>query len=147
VLYVAFGLLFSVVLGAVGLARHIGWLMDSREPLSVERVNHLVELRLAVGQMETALRQGDGRLAQTREAFFASGDQGSTHRPTFWERHHLLFFPGQDGKLAAVAVFPRDPRAFAQVGLALIRSGHRTEFQPMTNLPALLSRLESLKRD
>ncbi len=70
-----------------------------------------------------------------------------TARPTLWERHHTLWFAGPDERLAAVVVFPRDPKAFAQAGLAVIRNGVPAEFQPRTNLPAVLSRLDSPKKD
>jgi len=145
--YAGFGLVFSVVLGAAGLARHVGWLLDSKAPLYVERTNPYAELRMAALQMETALQDGEGRLAQTREAFFAAENERSIRRPTVWERHHTLFFGGRDNKLAAVVVFPRDPKAFAKAGLAVIRNGEAAEFLVRTNLPAVLSRLESLRKD
>jgi len=46
-----------------------------------------------------------------------------------------------------VVVFPRNSKAFAKAGLAVVRTGERAEFQSWTNLPAVLSRLESLKKD
>jgi hypothetical protein len=146
-LYAGFWLLFSVVMGAAGLARHVGWLLDSKAPLYVERVSPYAELRMAALQIEMALQDGDGRLAQSREAFFAAENPRTSRRPAVWERHHTLFLPGRDDQLAAVVVFPRDPKAFAQAGLAVIRDGEPAEFLSRTNLSAVLSRLGSLKKD
>ena len=145
--YAGFWLLFSVVMSAAGLVRHVGWLLDFKAPLYVERAQPHAELRLAAFQIEMALQEGDGRLAQTRAAFFAADDPKSARRPSVWERHHTLFFTGRDKNLTAVVVFPRDLKAFAQAGLAVIRNGETAEFQSWTNLSAILSRLESQKKD
>jgi len=94
-LYVGFWILFCIVMGAAGVARQSIWLLESQEPLRVERVSHYFELRMAAMEMQNALLDGEGDLAKTRAVFMGTAHRSLSRRPTAWERHHTLFFEDQ----------------------------------------------------
>lgn len=142
-LYAGFWILFGIVMGAAGLMREVSWLMESQEPLRVERVSHYFELRMAALEMQNALLDGEGDLAKTRAAFMGTSHQGLSRRPTAWERHHALFFEDASGGLNAVVIFPRDPQVQSKVGFTVVTDRYDGEVQPMTNLPTVIARLEA----
>jgi hypothetical protein len=145
VLYAGFWILFCIVMGAAGLARQSIWLLESQEPLRVERVSHYSELRMAAMEMQNVLMDSEGDSLKTRAAFLASGHTGLSRRLTAWERHHTLFFEDATGGLSAVILFPRDSQARSTIGFAVVGDAFDGGIQPMTNLPAVIARLEAAR--
>jgi len=119
-LYAGLWLLFLSIMGAVGVAHQVGWLLASREPVYVVRESLVSNLRQAALGLAIAGADEEWDAKRTRASFAGEGDVYYFDKRSALELFDLLLFENGEGKITAAVVFSRDPKKRAKSGLALI---------------------------
>lgn len=143
-LYAALWLLFVAAMGITGFVHQLGWLISSKEPLIVERKYRgmmRILMREACAEIVTAAEDADWDLAVTRKEFLADSERLTRRRQPI-EDLHVLFIQGNEGKLTAAILFPRDAVEQQKTGFILVlnQTGNWQEEHPMNDFPAVLAR-------
>ncbi|HYT61332.1 MAG TPA: hypothetical protein VEL06_14245 [Haliangiales bacterium] len=144
-LYVGLWLLFFAIMGAVGIAHQIGWLLVSKEPVYVARESFLINLKQAGLSLAIAGADEDWDLAKTRAWFAGEQTPFIGESRNLIEIFDLLLFEGGDGKIAAAVLFYRDSKKRARSGLAVIEvttnaAFPEIKFERESALPEILAR-------
>lgn len=145
-LYLGIWLLFFAVMGAVGVAHQVGWLLRSKEPVMVRRKFNAVSIYQlrprGIDLLETAI-DAKWRLEDTRRAFFLKDRDGRENRAETMEDFHIILFPGTNGQMVAGIIFHRDSLLRARSGFVLVTPLAESELRPISELPAILARYQS----
>lgn len=139
-LYLGIWLIFMAIMGAVGVAHQVGWLVRSKEPLMVQRKfrgAERVDLRQFALELHTA-GEAHGWKADSMRKGFATLSSEFTRRPAI-EDYHMLLFGGEQGGVTSVVVFPRDPTAFTTVGFVRVSRHSDIDFHPAEALRQFLA--------
>lgn len=139
-LYLGVWLIFMAIMGAVGVAHQVGWLMRSQKPLMVQR-----QFR---GMSLNDMQNLGNELHFATDTWKADSIRNATlslssryKRNPALEDYHFVPLEGERGDVSAVAIFPRDPVLFANVGFVLVRRGQGVDLHNAEALrPLLLSR-------
>jgi hypothetical protein len=146
-IYVAIWLLFAAIMGAVGAAHQIGWLLRSGEPIYKPR-QHLGMLRSPLREKATSLFDCAGEagwnLDKTRKAFLGKEANWTHDQRRSLDEFHLVLFEGTNGSLAAGFVFHRDPETRAKAGFVVISAETPPgEIQPNEKLSSALAQRQT----
>lgn len=143
-LYAAIWLLFAAIMGAVGVAHQVGWLVRSHEPF--------YKLRRDPSGLRDSLKNkaltlfywaeyARWDLETTKREFLKDEAKHSSDRPNVFEDLHVVFFEGNDGKLAGSLIFHRDPKTQVEAGFVEISRWQLPgEAQPINGLSIALAR-------
>lgn len=142
----AFWLLFVLVMGASGLGRQLTWLADYDGPLYEERRSGWAELTQADGALATAFVEHPSNATEALMAFRRGDYEPTGSKPTLWEQHHVLLFTNASGGLAGYVIFPRNPSLRERTGFLASGAEVVSRSGAMTNLPAVIARLERRAR-
>lgn len=139
-LYLGVWLIFMAIMGAVGVAHQVGWLMRSKEPLMLQqsyRGSTLYDLQ-NLGR-ELTFAAGSWKADTIRYAIL--GLTSRNKRNPAVEDYHFVPLEGERGEVSAVAIFPRDPVLLANVGFVLVRRDQGVDpYHAEALRPLLLSR-------
>jgi hypothetical protein len=145
-LYLVVWLLFAAVMGAVGVAHQVGWLIRSGEPLMKPRRSAALwkyQLREKAMNLAVCAHDANWNLETTRRSFYdAEADLPNRH-PNVFEDLHVVFLGGTSNELAAGLIFHRDRELQAKAGFAFVSPEFTGEILPMDKLAATLSRYQS----
>jgi len=135
-------LVFFAVMGLVGIVHQAAWMAASGEPVFVSgkgRWKARATLLNATATLRMAGDEAGWDLAKTRAGFW-NGDRsrGKTSDPV-WEDHQVIFLPGNEGRLAAAIIIPRDPRWRELAGLAVIQPDGEVRHHRGTELAQILA--------
>lgn len=139
-LYLGLWLVFMAIMGAVGVAHQVGWLVRSREPLLVQttwRGIERVDLPRFASELQTAAVIHGWKADALRRDFAAYSTY--TRRPVL-EDYQMVPLLGERGKVTAAAVLPRDPEALAAYGFVVATPDRDIfEFYPAEALRSFLA--------
>ncbi len=138
-LYLGLWLVFMAIMGAVGVAHQVGWLVRAKEPLMVQRKfrgAERIDLQQFALELYTAA-DANGWKADFIRKDFAALSSRFTRRPAL-EDYHMLPLGGEQGEVTSVVVFPRDPAAFTATGFVQVSRQSQADFHPALALRSLL---------
>jgi hypothetical protein len=141
-IFAGFWLMFALVIGAAGLGREVRWLAGSQQPLWIPREPGFMLLKGDVLDMAIAINDAETNLAAVLASFRETQGQKPSFRANAWERNHILFYELAGHRVAAV-IIPRDPKTARWDGFYVVGEGDFPESNSITNLPAVLARLEA----
>lgn len=146
-LYAGVWLLFAAIMGAVGAAHQIGWLLRSDEPFYKPR-RYLGMLQHPLRDKAVSLfycaDESGWNLELTRKAFFEGEARRSRSDRNLLEEFHVVFVEGTNGSLAAGFIFHRDPDSRAKAGFAVVKASEQPgEISPIEELAAALAQHQS----
>lgn len=144
-LYAGLWLLFIAAMGVTGFVHQVGWLMSSKEPLMRERNSYATSrmlMREVSMQILVAAENTDWNLASARQEFVSDSARLTSRRQPL-EELHVLFIPGEQGRMTAAILFPRDRAQNERTGFILVgkEAARSVEEYPMKELQAVLARL------
>lgn len=143
-LYLAVWFLFAAIMGAVGVAHQVGWLVRSSEPMFKSRKYPNMwrsQLRQASIELYVAADESEWKMEPTRRKFFEDASVNS-QRPNAIEYLHVIMLPGTNGTMRAGIIFLRDVEAQAKSDLMLVTPEVQAELKPMAALPTLLEKFQ-----
>lgn len=145
-LYLAVWLLFAAIMGAVGAAHQVGWLIRSGEPLMKPRRSAVLwkhQLREKAMNLAVCAHDVDWNLEATKREFFDLEAKQSGRRPNVFEDLHVVFLGETSNELSAALIFHRDRELLAKAGFAFVSPEFAGEILPMDKFEATLARYQS----
>jgi hypothetical protein len=145
--FALYGMLWSAffaIMGTVGVAHQVGWLLNSKEPLYVARPSpweFTLNLRTKAIDLTSIAESESWDFIRTRALFYEQQAlPGTRMRPNGIEDVHVLFLEGQRGKLAAAVFFYRDMAIREKTGIVLTTPSSLHEQHSFRELPELLAK-------
>lgn len=109
-LYLGLWLVFMAIMGAVGVAHQVGWLVRSKEPLMVQREYRgaaRIDLQEFGRDLAEALDSSRWKADSVREAIMNLTSWVTRHAAV--EDYHFVPLGSEQGKVTAVAIVPGTP--------------------------------------